>query len=493
MPNNFRILLSHQSKSFWRSPSKGGTLAAKIVLFIFVVYFFLIALGAGIFMKKIIGELFPGKKAVEVFNGFVLYYFMADFLMRLQLQDLPMLSFRPYLTVNIRRKTIVHFLNIRSLVSFFNLAPFILFLPFCFTEVRIQYGSGALLGYLVTILSLVAFNNFLVMYLKRKATSNATLMIAGVLTALGLGALDYFKIISISSFSNRCLQAIAQYPYVSLIFPLAAALIYWANWKYLYSNLYLEELSKKEADKTATDYPFLNRFGDVGQLAALELKLILRHKRSKSAIIMSLLFVLYGFIFYKPEVIAGDKFSMMLFAAIFMTGIFQISYGQFMFAWQSAHFDGLMANKINFTNFIKAKFLLFTIAATGVTMLTLLYGFMSWKLLVLHLVVYLYNIGFGAVIVLFFANFNRKKLDLTKSGSFNWQGVGATQWIMSIPLILLPFLIYWPFGASNHPYWGLISIGLFGLITLSMREVWINLLTKLFIKQRYRIAEGFRE
>ena len=122
---------------------------------------------------------------------------------------------------------------------------------------------------------------------------------------------------------------------------------------------------------------------------------------------MSFAFVLYGFFFYKPEFIAEDRFAMMMFAAIFMTGIFQIAYGQYMFAWQSAHFDGLMANRINYKNFIRAKFLLFTIAATLVTMLTMFYGIMSWKLIVLHLVIYLYNIGFGAVIVLFFANYSK--------------------------------------------------------------------------------------
>ncbi len=57
----------------------------------------------------------------------------------------------------------------------------------------------------------------------------------------------------------------------------------------------------------------------------------------------------------------------------------------------------------------------------------LLYGFISWKLILVHLSVYLYNIGFGSVIILFFANFNRKRLDLSKGTTFNWQGMGATK------------------------------------------------------------------
>lgn len=208
---------------------------------------------------------------------------------------------------------------------------------------------------------------------------------------------------------------------------------------------------------------------------------------------MSFLFVLYGFFFYRKPLLDKNQFASLLFAAVFMTGIFQIVYGQFMFAWQSAHFDGLLTAPINAKDFLKAKFLLFTLSATLITMITFFYGFMSWKLLLLHLCVYLYNIGFGSVIVLFFACYNRKRLDLTKAASFNWQGVGASQWLLALPLLLLPFLIYLPFGATNSPYWGIISIGIFGLITLSMRDFWLRLLTNLFINQRYKISEGFRK
>lgn len=94
---------------------------------------------------------------------------------------------------------------------------------------------------------------------------------------------------------------------------------------------------------------------------------------------------------------------------------------------------------------------------------------------------------------MYFATLNYKRLDITKSASFNWQGVGATQWILGLPFILVPIFIYLPFGIMDKPYWGLFAIGLFGLVTLLMRNFWINLLVKKFEKQRYKIAEGFRE
>lgn len=490
----FLTFLAHQRKSFFRSRNQAGSIIARIFMALLILYFLAVAIGAGFFMGQIITEIFPGKNIVEVFNGFIFYYFAIDFLMRIQLQDLPTLSVVPYLHLNIKKKTLVNFLNLKSLFSAFNIIPLFLFLPFIFTKIESEYGAFASVMYAVSVLSLMLFNNFLVLYLKRKSISNILYLVLGILIVAALGALEYFKIISIAALANSVFSTIAMNPLLALGFVVIAFLVFLFNSNYLRRNLYTEELSKKQENKTSTDYPFLNRYGKVGELAALELKLILRHKRPRTTFLLGFIFLLYGLFMYKPESYNGNNLTLLIFVAVLMTGIFIINYGQFMFGWQSGHFDGILANKINFKNFIKAKFLLFTIASTLFTLLASFYGFMSWKILVIQFAVYFYNIGFATVIVLYFATLNYKRLDISKSASFNWQGTGATQWIMSIPLLLIPFLIYAPFGyIMNKPFWGIAAIGIFGVITLLMRNVWINFLTKKFEKQRYKIAEGFRE
>lgn len=485
--------LAHQWKDFWRSRNKAGSIAAQIVLGFFMLYFLVLAIGLGFGMSYIIGKFFPGKDVIIIFNGFILYYFLFDLAIRTQMQELPTLSIVPYLHLKINKKTIVNFLNIKSLFSFFNFLPLFIFIPFCLIKIGPSYGALTGLMYIVSILSLTVFNNYLVLYLKRKSINNIAYfgIIMGFVAIFA--TLDYYNTLSIREASNFIFTNVAKYPFLGLLFTAMAILIFFTNSIYLRSNLYTEELSTKDDKKVSTDYAFLNRFGRVGELAALELKLILRHKRSKSSLIMGFVFLAYGFFFYRGPFIANDEFGKLLFAAVFMTGITIITYGQFMFAWQSSHFDGLLVSKIDFTNFIKAKFLLFTIGCTVITLLASFYGFMSYKLLILHLVAYLYNIGFATVIVLYFAMLNYKKLDITKSASFNWQGTGATQWILGFPLLLIPFVLYLPFAMFNKPYWGLAALGIFGITTLLMRNFWIKLLVKKFEKQRYKIAEGFRE
>ena len=485
--------LSHQRKAFWRSRNRGGSIATQIVLGFFILYFVAVALLIGIGMNYALPQIFRGQEPIKTFNGIILYYFAFDFLLRLQLQELPTLSIIPYLHLKIPRKKIIGFLNTKALFSAFNLIPLLIFLPFCFISISKAFGPFTTAMYVVSILSITMFNNYAVLYIKRKSITNILYTLTGLVIIAGFATLEYYKVISIMGASHYVFSAVASHPYYAFVFVAVAAAMFSVNATYLRKNLYTEELSTKQEKKASTDYPFLNRFGRVGELAALELKLILRHKRSRYSITMSFFFLLYGLIFYKQEIIAANAFGKMMFAAIFMTGISIIMYGQFMFAWQSAHFDGLLSNKINFKDFIKAKFLLFTISASIITILASFYGFISPKLLLLHLAAYLYNIGFGTVVVLYLATMNYKRLDINKSASFNFQGTGATQWLLMLPYVLVPLLIYLPFGMLDKPYIGLMIVSAFGFIMLLMRNFWVGYITKRFEQQRYKIAEGFRE
>jgi len=485
--------LSHQRKSFWRSRNRGSSIAGQIVLGFFMLYFFTLALGAGLGMSHLLAYFFPNQDVIKSFNGIILYYFAFDFIMRMQFQELPTLSIIPYLHLKIQKSKIIKFLNVKALFSAFNLWPFFIFLPFCFIKIAPSLGAVTTIMYIISVFSIMIFNNYMVLYIKRKSITNTLYTFLGLVVIAAFAALEYYKVISIMAGSDVVFRAIAAQPLFGFAFTIAAVAIFYFNSNFLRKNLYVEELSTKQEKKGSTDYAFLNRFGKVGELAALELKLILRHKRPRSSVILGFFFLFYGFIFYKEKAIDRDAFGQMMFGAIFMTGVSIIIYGQFMFAWQSAHFDGILANKINFKDYIRAKFLLFTIGCTIITLLASFYGFLSPKLLLLHLAAYLYNIGFGTVVVLYLATLNYKRLDITKAASFNYQGTGATQWLLMFPYALTPILIYLPFGILNKPYWGLIAVSVFGLAMLLLRGFWVNYIAKRLELQRYKIAEGFRE
>jgi hypothetical protein len=481
----------HELKAFWRSKNTGKSIAVKVFMGLIILYFLAIAAFIGFNLDKILVKASPQDSIIVGFCGIVLVYYLFDILMRLQLQELPTLKVQPYLQLPIKRNTVIGYLALTAMFSFFNLWPLILFGPFVFKI--IASTSGALLAavFIISLIALSIFNNYLALYIKRKANLNGWIMLiaAGGFSLLVAG--DFvWHLYSIKAASYLFFGNLIVKPYLVLLPIVLAVAMYYVNFYYLKGNLYLEELSsKKESAKSSTEIPFLGRFGHIGDLVANEVKLILRNKRPRSALVMGLFFMFYGLIFYtNPKL--GETFK--IFVGMFMTGIFIINYGQFMFSWQAGHFDGLLVSKIKFTDFLKAKYLLFTIVSTVAFILTTPYVYFGWRTLMIHFIMYLWNLGINTTIVLYFANRNYKRIDLSKGASFNWEGVGASQLLLSFPLILFPYVIYLPFKYLKYDNIGLAILAIIGVVFIITRDFWIKKLEADFYTKRYKIAEGFR-
>jgi hypothetical protein len=399
---------------------------------------------------------------------------------------------QPYLHLPVKRNSVVGYLALTALLSFFNLWPIVIFGPFIIKIILPASGGLVALAFFVSIMALALFNNYLAMYIKRKANLNGwVFLVAGAVLALATSGDYVWHLYSLRDISYLFFGNLIKLPVLALLPLVLAVVMYFVNFLYLKQNLYLEELSSKKANayKSSTEIPLLSRFGSVGDLVANEIKLILRNKRSRSSLIMGLVFMFYGLIFYTQPVY-GE--GMKVFVGMFMTGIFIISYGQFMFSWQASHFDGLLVSKIKFTDFLKAKYLLFTIVSTVAFLLTIPYVYFGWKVVLIHFVMYLWNLGVNTTVVLFFANRNYKRIDLSKGASFNWEGVGATQMLISFPLLALPYVVYLPFKFLKMPNVGFAALALVGVIFILTRNFWIKKLEADFYTKRFKIAEGFR-
>jgi hypothetical protein len=483
----------HELKAFWRSKNTGKNLAVRIIMVILILYMLLNVVVVGFFLDKILGKTFPHDPILFSFCGIILIYFMGELFARLQLQELPTLRVQPYLQLPIKRNTMVGYLALTALFSVFNLWPIVLFFPFIFKIILHDAGGFATLGFIVSILGISILNNYLALYIKRKANLNGWIFLIAAAVLVLIGLSDFmWHIISIRNISYLFFGHLVNHPILALVPVLLGAAMSYLNFIYLKQNLYLEELSaKKDKYKSSTEYPVLSYFGATGDLVANEVKLILRNKRPKSALIMSLFFLFYGLIFYTNPGLKHNEW-MKIFAGMFMTGFFIINYGQFMFSWQASHFDGLMVSKVSFVNFLKGKYLLFTATSTVAFLLTIPYVYYGWRVLLVHFVMYLWNLGVTVNIVLYFANRNAKRIDLSKGASFNWEGVGATQLILSFLLFLPPFIIYLPFKLLGGPNLALAALATFGVVGILTRGFWINFLEADFNKRKFAILDGFR-
>ncbi|MEO6901776.1 MAG: DUF5687 family protein [Bacteroidia bacterium] len=484
--------INHELKAFWRSKNTGKGIAVLVVLALLILYLFATIVYIGLFLDKELLIFFPKDDVVGSFYGVLMLYFLMDLLLRVKLQDLPTLRAQPYLHLPIKRNTIVSYLCFMGMASVFNLWPIVLFLPFIVKIIGPQYGFLASFTLVTSIVGFTIFNNYLALFIKRKSNVNGWIFL-GVAAFLIMLLLGDFKLhlYSICNASYFCFNYLLSQPLLVSIPLLLAIGMYYLNFVYLRNNLYMDELNahKISEPKSSSEYPFLGRFGAAGDLTANEIKLILRNKRPRSALIASLFFLLYGLIHYTNSRY-GQGWN--IFAGMFMTGIFVINYGQYMHSWQAAHFDGILASRISFNDFIKSKYILFTLASTAALILTTPYVYFGWNILLLNLIMYLWNIGVNATIVLFFANRNAKRIDLSKSGSLNWQGAGGTQLLLSLPLFLTPYVLYFPFAMIGQESIGLGVIVGVAIFTILTRTFWIKKLEVDFIQRRYTILEGFR-
>lgn len=490
-------LLSHQWKEATRSSVWQKNLAVNLVLGFFMLILLLYVVLLSLFLDKIIEAGWPDLDPLTAINAVLLYYFLIDLAMRFFLQELPVLSVQPYLHLPISKGKLVHFVLLKSITSLFNALPLLLFIPFAVKTLPAVYGVGGTWTWVAGLFLITLINNFLTLYFKRMMAEKLLVSVFFLLTVLALAAADYGNLISLGAASGTFFNALGTAPGWLLVPVVLLVGVYLLNYRFLIDHTYPEELQVRKASKVGgnAEINFLQRFGELGSLIGLELKLIMRHKRPKSTTLMSVFFLGYGFIFYTQETYTNG-FAMLIFPGIFMTGFLMMSYGQFVPGWQSAHFDALLTKRLSPYTFYLAKFWMFTVTCAAAFLITLLYGFLPEvgpKILAINAACFLYNIGINTFVVLFMSTFNKKRIDLSKSASFNWQGVGATQFVMMIPTLLLPLLLYMPFGVLGQPWWGIAALGVVGLLGFIFHQQLLGLVVKRFKQEKYAIAAGFRQ
>jgi len=331
-------------------------------------------------------------------------------------------------------------------------------------------------------------------FLKRKFGSGFFSFIIVVLILVGIAALEYFNVFSLFDISISLFSFIVLKPF-GLIIPLLMAFsALMLNKWYFLQNYYPENFNRKmEDDKTVTtDLSFLNRFGIIGDLISLEIKLILRHKRTKSILYMSGFFLFYGLIFYTNKIYA-DNNGMLFFVAMFMTGLLMLMYGQWSISWDSGHFDSLMTRNIPIRTYLNANYFLMIAFNIICFVLTTPYFFFGEKIMYMHLAAFIFNVGVNVYLLLFLATFNTKRVDLSKTSAMNYQGTTYKSFLIVLPIMFVPMIIVWvlsSLASISVALWTLIILGVAGIL---LRNQLITLCVNQFNRRKYKLAEGFRE
>jgi hypothetical protein len=370
--------------------------------------------------------------------------------------------------------------------------PLLGIIPFIISNFSDMQEAGIVLPFVLIIIGFILANNFLGFLLDRlfRKDSFIPYLILGIL-ALGI-YIDYAGYINLTGVFRSVFDFLLGNPINALI-PLAiAGLGYYASYTLIRKNIYIEDLIPvRVTEAKQINLRFLDRFGLPGKLMLLEIKLIIRNKRSRTMIFISLVMLLYPFIFMGSD--ALEMTFIKLFVGIFVTGMFALNYGQLMLSWNSTHFDLLATRKIQIEDIFRAKYYIMVFSCLVLFLFSLLYGFAYHGFFWVFPIMFLYNIGIAVFIYMFLAGYNSKRIDLSKGAMMNYEGIGVAHFLIVIPIIFIPVLIRWPWAHFGQPLLGEALIGLLGILGFVFHNQLIDLATKNFKRNRYKIMAAFRK
>ena len=474
-------------KQYFRSAHWQKGIAIKVIMVFFALYFIVSFLAVGVGGYYLLKKEFPDQDPLQMVNAYLLYAFLGDLVVRYLMQKLPVMNIKPFLILPIKKSKLVHYVLGKSSFSAFNIFGLFFYVPFSIVLINEGYTTSGVLGWLFFIILLTQANNFLNFLINK---NNKAFAIIASLLALFIG-LQKFDIFDITVYGGQLFDAIYASPIYALLGVLLVVVLYNLNYKQLRNQVYLDEaVSQKVVEAKSADLSFANRLGDVAPFIKNDMRLIWRNKRTKTVFLMSFLFLFYGLIFFTQETYQKMP-AMLMFASLFVTGGFTFNYGQFIPAWDSAHYKMLMSQGFRYRKFLESKWILMVVMTSILYFLSIPYLYFGLDIFLMITCGAIFNIGFNSLFLLFAGSFNRKRIDLNRSGFGNTQGTSATQFIVIIPLMLFPMLVFWLLNKFVGGNSGYIAVAAIGVLCLLLKNYAMNFIEKKYIKDKYVMINAF--
>lgn len=487
----FKQFISLQWKSFFRAASLKGNIAMKIVMGFVAFYMAVVFIGMGVGTYFLIEDQNMGDP-FDVVNKYMIYYIAFDLAFRYMLQKMPVTNIKPLLYLPINRSQIVHFSLGKTVLSFFNWSHAFFFIPFSIVLLVQGYNPLGVITWHLAIIALIYSNNFINILVNNK--DSIFYPVLAIFAVLGI--CHYYQFFDITQFTAPFFGALYSLPWLVILLIAISFGLYYAAFNYFKANLYLDAgLSEKQIIAKTEDLSWLNRFGNLGTFLKNDIKMIKRNKRSRMAVIMSFMFIFYGFLFFTGAVSAYDGPVWKIFAGIFISGGFLFSFGQFVPSWDSAYYPLMMSQNIKYKEYLDSKWYLIVIATILSTIIASFYLYFGWDAYLAILVGAVYNIGVNSYMVLLAGAYTRTPIDLTSSKKAfgDKQSFNLKTMLLSLPKLVLPLIIY---GLGHYlisPTAGYIFVALAGVIGFAFKGYVFKKIEQIYKKEKYKTILAYKQ
>ncbi|ETN94095.1 hypothetical protein P278_28990 [Zhouia amylolytica AD3] len=446
-------------------------------------------LGGGIYF---ILEEKVQKDPLLIINQFLIFYLFIDLVFKYMMQKMPVVNIKPLLYLPFSKSKIVHFSLWKTILSFFNFIHYFFFIPFAVVLIIEGYPPGHVIGWTMGALALIYCNNFINVFLNDVDAVFYSFLGALVI----LFGLHYYQIFDVTVYTAPIFDALFNQPYLVIIPILLMISMYILAFRYFKNILYLDGgLQQKQQEAKTESFDWLNRFGGISVFLKNDLKLIKRNKRSRTAVIMSLVFIFYGMLFFTGAVEAYEGPVWRIFAGLFVTGGFLFTFGQYVPSWDSSYYQLMMSQNIMYRDYLNAKWWLIVIATILTTLVASFYAYFGLEVYLAILVAAIYNVGVNSHMVLWGGAYVKTPIDLTsnKKAFGDKQAFNVKTLLLTIPKLLLPMALYAVGHYTIGPMLGYALVTLAGLLGFAFKEKVFDIIEKVYKTEKYKTIAAYKQ
>ncbi|WP_109436177.1 MULTISPECIES: DUF5687 family protein [Aquimarina] len=480
-----------QWKSFWRSASMSSGLFMKLFMGFWALWFIVMMGSGGVGAFFLIEEKLNLDPLV-VINELMVYWIVMDLIFRYALQKMPVINIKPLLILPFNKRKIVSFAFGKTIFSFFNIIHAFFFIPFSVVLVQQDYPIVNVLLWNIGLIALIYSSNFLNIILNKK--DNLIFIIGGVL-ALCIG-LQYFGYFDITKYTAPFFEGLYNIPFLVLIPISLLVFLVIISFRSFVKDLYLDAgLATKAKNVETENLEWLNRFGKTATFLKNDIKLIKRNKRARSTVMVSVLFLFYGLLFFTGAVETYEGPVWRIFAAIFVTGGFLLSFGQFVPSWDSSYYPLMMSQNIRYKEYLSSKWWLMVIATLISTVLASGYLYYGWDVYLAIIVGAIYNIGVNSHVVLWAGAYVKTPIDLTsnKKAFGDKQAFNAKTLLLSLPKMALPMILYAIGHYAYSPYAGYAVVAVAGVAGFAFKNAVFSKIEKIYRTEKYKTIWAYKQ
>lgn len=418
-------------KAFFRAPQWEVAIIAKIFMSLFAAYMFASILVVGVGVYYIIGKTFPEHSTIEIINQGVFFIFLIEFIGRFFFQHPPSTQVQSWILLPIKKSKIINDMMLRSLFHPFNFTPGLLYFPIAVVRVIEGAPWTSSLAWFTHLLCFTLILNYLIFLINK---SHRFFISTLSLVALGI-SLEFYTDFSFYKTFATILNGLEQTPISLLIIVGLLALTYIATYQFLKSRFYLDMgLAKKSEKVLRLGFAFLGGYGRLGAFLKNDLRLILRNARPKQVLLIAFILLFYGLLFFSSD-IYNQNTIILVFASLFITGGFSMTYGQQVPSWDSEYYPLLMTQNLTYREYLDSKWWLMFSSVVISLILSTFYLIFGCKIYLYVLSGAIYNLGVGSIINLYSGAYYSVtiKLDVKAKAFSNTKAFNLTQLLFTLP------------------------------------------------------------